>query len=251
MLETENTKLRADNADLRRRLGENSSNSNKPPSSDPPGQREERTKPTPSGRAPGGQPGHKGTRRTLLPASKVTRSSECYPPECRRCGTDLPRRPEPDPLRHQVFDVPKIEADVHEFRQHCVTCTCGAITCGELPSGTPQRDFAGLPVRAKARLTSCALSRSTRTPSCPLQRRRRPRSDHTSAVTEIQQRAGHCPVRPRRTVFRRGSPRARAIGVVPRRPAMYFASSDATLIRWVCGELTATRGQGCVAQGAC
>ena len=137
VLETENTKLRADNADLRRRLGENSSNSNKPPSSDPPGQREERTKPTPSGRAPGGQPGHKGTRRTLLPASKVTRSSECYPPECRRCGTDLPRRPDPDPLRHQVFDVPKIEADVHEFRQHRVTCTCGAITCGELPSGTP------------------------------------------------------------------------------------------------------------------
>ena len=34
VLETENTKLRADNADLRRRLGENSSNSNKPPSSD-------------------------------------------------------------------------------------------------------------------------------------------------------------------------------------------------------------------------
>ena len=102
VLETENTRLRADNADLRRRrrLGENSSNSNKPPSSDPPGRREERTKPTPSGRAPGGQPGHKGNRRALLPASKITRSSECYPTECRRGGTALSRQPDPDPLRH-------------------------------------------------------------------------------------------------------------------------------------------------------
>jgi transposase len=128
-------------AELKRRLGENSSNSNKPPSTDPPAQRQERAKAAPSGRAPGGQPGHKGKRRELLPTSKLSGSSECYPPECRRCGTALPRKPDPEPLRHQVIEIPEIEADVHEFRQHRVTCICGATTCGELPGGTPSGLF--------------------------------------------------------------------------------------------------------------
>jgi transposase len=44
-------------------------------------------------------------------------------------------------LRHQVVEIPKIEADVHEFRQHRVTCTCGATTCGPLPKGTPAGIF--------------------------------------------------------------------------------------------------------------
>jgi transposase len=136
-LEAENKALRVENAELRRRLGENSSNSNKPPSTDPPAQRQERAKPEPSGRAPGGQPGHKGKRRELLPANKVTGSTECFPDECRRCGDDLPRTSDPDPLRHQVIEIPKVEADVHEFRQHRVTCKCGAVTCGSLPPGTP------------------------------------------------------------------------------------------------------------------
>lgn len=129
--------LKAENAELRRRLNENSSNSNKPPSSDPPVQRQERTKQAPSGRAPGGQPGHKGKRRMLLPANKVTGTTECFPDACRRCGEDLPRRRDPEPLRHQVIEIPKIDPDVHEFRQHRVTCSCGATTCGPLPNGTP------------------------------------------------------------------------------------------------------------------
>jgi transposase len=127
----------AEIAELKRRLGENSTNSNKPPSSDPPAQRQERNKPAPSGRAPGGQPGHKGKRRELVPVSKLTGSTECFPDECRRCGEELPRKPDPEPLRHQVIEIPEIIPDVHEFRQHRVTCACGAITCGALPDGTP------------------------------------------------------------------------------------------------------------------
>lgn len=64
-LKAENAALRAENADLRRRLGENSSNSNKPPSPDPPADRQARSKPAPSGRKLGGQPGHKGNHRAL------------------------------------------------------------------------------------------------------------------------------------------------------------------------------------------
>ena len=58
--------------ELEARLAQNSSNSGKPPSSDPPAERGERPKPKPTGRQRGGQPGHKGHRRELLPAEAVT-----------------------------------------------------------------------------------------------------------------------------------------------------------------------------------
>src|SRR4029079_17119026 len=41
------------------------------------------------------------------------------------------------PHLHQVVDIPPIEPDVTEFRQHRVTCACGVTTCGALPEGTP------------------------------------------------------------------------------------------------------------------
>jgi transposase len=124
-------------ADLKRRLGENSSNSNKPPSADSPSDRRDRPKDAPSGKAPGGQPGHKGKRRQLLPDKFVTGTKDCFPDACRRCGEDLPQRRDPEPVRHQVIDVPEIKPLVDEFRLHRVTCRCGAITCGTLPDGTP------------------------------------------------------------------------------------------------------------------
>ena len=143
-LEAENSELRAENtrlkrrvADLEAKLSENSSNSNKPPSADSPADRRERPKDAPSGKAPGGQPGHKGKRRQLLPDKMITGTEDCFPEACRRCGDDLPRRRDTEPLRHQVVDVPEIKPLVVEFRLHRVTCGCGAITCGTLPDGTP------------------------------------------------------------------------------------------------------------------
>ncbi len=79
-LRLENAALRAENADLQARvrelearLGENSANSSRPPSSDPP-QAPVRPKAPPSGRKRGGQPGHRGAFRALLPVEQVDAS---------------------------------------------------------------------------------------------------------------------------------------------------------------------------------
>lgn len=130
--------LEAENADLRRKLGENSSNSSKPPSSDSPAERAARPKDEPSGRRRGGQRGHKGHTRTFVPAARVRSTTHCFPERCRRCGDALPERRDPDPLRHQVVDIPKIEPVADDYWLHRVTCNCGESTCGAPPSGVPQ-----------------------------------------------------------------------------------------------------------------
>jgi transposase len=61
--------LQARMAELEARLGQNSTNSSKPPSSDPPGVM--RTPKPSTGRKPGGQPGHKMSRRELVPIEQV------------------------------------------------------------------------------------------------------------------------------------------------------------------------------------
>lgn len=129
--------LKAQVEELKTKLAENSSNSNRPPSSDAPADRRGRKGKAPTGRSRGGQPGHKGWKRALLPAEQVTRTQDCFPVRCRRrgCGKRLPRRPDENPLRHQVVEVPPIEPDVTEYRLHRVTCECGKVTCASLPVG--------------------------------------------------------------------------------------------------------------------
>jgi transposase len=123
--------------ELKRRLGENSSNSSKPPSSDSPADRRARPKDAPSGKRRGGQRGHKGHTRTFLPPERVQSSTDCFPTRCRRCGDALPKRRDSDPLHHQVIDVPKIEPIADDYWLHRVACTCGETTCGEVPVGIP------------------------------------------------------------------------------------------------------------------
>ena len=124
--------------DLERKLAESSRNSNQPPSSDTPAQRRDCPSAPPSGRKRGGQPGHKGHKRELLPESKVTHLEDCWPEECGECGCHLPQRDAGLPERHQVVEMPSVEPDVSEYRRHSVECDgCGAITRAELPAGVP------------------------------------------------------------------------------------------------------------------
>ena len=132
-------KLTLENAQLRDELGKNSRNSGKPPSSDSPAERAERPKKSGSGRKPGGQPGHKGHRRTLVPAEKVTRSRDRFPARCTCCKHALSPISHGEPIRHQTIDVPKIEPDVTEHRLHAVACpNCQTVTRAVLPRGVPR-----------------------------------------------------------------------------------------------------------------
>src|SRR6516165_7180654 len=92
--------------DLQARLQLNSTNSSKPPSSDPIGLK--RKPPTPpSTRKRGGQPGHRKATRALVPPEQLHASYDCIPTVCRACGEAL-HGADPDPLIHQVAELPKI-----------------------------------------------------------------------------------------------------------------------------------------------
>lgn len=139
-LRTELTTLKAEIASLKEALGRSSRNSSKPPSSDGPGAKARPKKP-PSGRKPGGQPGHKRHQRELIPVDRVHEVVPCIPSECEKCGDHL-HGVDPEPRRHQVAELPPVEPVVTEFQQHALGCdTCGHRTVGKLPAGVPTRAF--------------------------------------------------------------------------------------------------------------
>src|SRR3954471_23833736 len=129
-------------ADLEARLNLNSTNSSKPPSTDPPSIKLKRRPPVPpSGRKRGGQPGHQRHTRALVPPKQLRETFEVKPTQCRGCGAAL-QGDDPDPLRHQVAEIPPIRPDVDEYRLHKLTCSsCGTATRAELPAGVPTGPF--------------------------------------------------------------------------------------------------------------
>src|SRR5512143_1886035 len=127
-------------AELEERLNTNSTNSSKPPSSDPPSVKRRPPAPT-SGKKRGGQPGHRHHPRALVPPEQVRQVIECKPVQCRRCGHEL-RGDDPEPLRHQVAEVPPVQPVVDEYRLHRLRCPrCWAVTRGTLPPGVPTGVF--------------------------------------------------------------------------------------------------------------
>jgi transposase len=135
-------------ADLERQLvlrRQNSTISSKPPSSDGLAgeQRQRGSRRKKSKRKPGGQPGHHGRWRGLAPLSRVNQMVELFPRRCRHCDNRLSRwmARQGDPRRHQVTELPPIEAHVTEYQCHCVVCPeCGKATSAELP-GEAQGHF--------------------------------------------------------------------------------------------------------------
>ena len=128
--------LKAHIAELERRLGLNSSNSGKPPSSDglkkPPRVRSLRE---PSDKPSGGQKGHKG--ETLRQVSKPDRIVDHYPPSCTTCRLAVSPTMSTSHSTRQVFDLPEpASLVVTEHRVHdCLCSSCGARTRASFPDG--------------------------------------------------------------------------------------------------------------------
>jgi transposase len=124
-------------AQLERRLNRSSRNSSQPPSVDPPGTPPRRGK-DPSGRRQGGQPGHEGKGRPLLPAWAVDEVVEHWPDRC-DCGHEFAEHERVavgEPARHQVEELPPITVTVTEHRCQHVRCPgCGRRRRGQLSRG--------------------------------------------------------------------------------------------------------------------
>src|SRR3954454_15123129 len=116
-LRTQNAALQERVRELEARLGQNSSNSSRPPSSDLP-QAPAPPKAPPSGRKRGGQPGHRGACRGLLPVERVDEVVVVVPAVCRHCGQPLPETPAPRARawRHQVVELLPLAVRVTEYQ---------------------------------------------------------------------------------------------------------------------------------------
>jgi len=149
-LQAEIADVRAENAELKRQLGQNSRNSSRPPSSDSPF-----AKPVlkslrrKSGRKPGGQPGHPGATLVLVDNPNERKRHE--PGPCTGCGAELSEAPEVGMERRQVFDLPPMTVRVTEHQLIARRCSCGTTTCGVAPEGV------SAPVQYGPRITAIIL----------------------------------------------------------------------------------------------
>jgi transposase len=136
LLRAENAALLRRLADLERRLGLNSSNSGKPPSSDglkkPPRVSSLRE---PSSKKTGGQKGHPG--RTLRRSETPDATIDHYPEACAACGEPLTAAMATGHVARQVFDLPEPRPlIVTEHRAHDCRClSCGTQTQAAFPEG--------------------------------------------------------------------------------------------------------------------
>lgn len=107
------------------RLGLNSRNSSKPPSSDGYQKPQPKSRRQKSGRRNGGQPGHPGS--TLKQVEHPDHTEVCKVDVCSGCGEDLSTHPVDEVERRQVFDLPPFKIHITEFRVQIKTCgRCGA-----------------------------------------------------------------------------------------------------------------------------
>ncbi|RKH03383.1 IS66 family transposase [Corallococcus sp. CA053C] len=129
-------------AELEAQLRRTSRNTSQPPSTDPPGMPPRKSEPT--GRKPGGQPGHKGRKRELLPPDKVTEVVAVPAPErCTGCNGPLLRLEGAPPARvHQVVELLRIVPEVKQYELHAGWCAgCNDWRCAPLPEGVPEGNF--------------------------------------------------------------------------------------------------------------
>lgn len=118
--------------ELLSRLNSNSSNSHKPPSSDPPFSRSGHSRPRAKGKGGKHRP---GVARELLPPESVTQFIPLHPTFCRHCGFDLQKvSPVRTRISQQLDLSPKGKLVVREFNRDVVNCPhCSKETTADFP----------------------------------------------------------------------------------------------------------------------
>jgi transposase len=161
-LEARVAALEATVQQLREQLQQDSRTSSCPPSSDPPQALAKRLRREPTGRRPGGQPGHEGHARVVVPVEQVDVVMPVKPARCQRCQHPL-QGEDRQPQRHQVAEIPPIRPVVTEYQLHRLVCpVCGEATRAALPAGVPAGGF-GPRVQAITALCTGAYHLSKRT----------------------------------------------------------------------------------------
>jgi hypothetical protein len=176
-------------AQLERRLNRSSRNSSQPPSVDPPGTVPKRGKDS-SGRRQGGQAGHEGKGRPLLPAWAVDDVVDHWPDRC-DCGHVFAADElvaAGDPVRHQVEELPPITVTVTEHRCQRVRCPgCGRRRRAQLPREVPgvrsDHGFRRRSRRCRCATESAAATSSSCASSCLARGSAAARSTRSCAVS--------------------------------------------------------------------
>jgi transposase len=134
-LQAQNARLEARVHALEARLATDSHHSSQPPSSDGPGAKPHpKSLRAPSGRKPGGQPGHVGSTLRLVDAPDAVQVHA--PAPCAACGRSLAAVPALRRERRQVVDLPPLQVRVLEHQAETKQCPgCGAAASGEFPAG--------------------------------------------------------------------------------------------------------------------
>ena len=141
--------LQARVVELERRLGKDSSNSSKPPSSDglgKPARAERRDAEQTQGRRPGKQPGAPGAH--LAQVERPDEVVEHAPERCGGCGANLAGAVVVGVEARQVFDLPPLRLCVAEHRAERRRCACGTTTAGRFPEHVRAAACYGPGVRA-------------------------------------------------------------------------------------------------------
>ena len=115
MARSELAAARSEIVELRARLGRNSQNSSKPPSSDLPGAGQGKTKSRRRKKRRGGKPGHQA--HFAAPPTHVDQTHSYRAPTCQHCQADLSQGElTGSSTHHYVYELPEIRPVVHDHQ---------------------------------------------------------------------------------------------------------------------------------------
>jgi hypothetical protein len=160
----------AKNAELRRRLGINSTNSSTPPSKGSIGAKAARranrsSRQRSADRKPGGQPGHKGSG--LTPTATPDRTQTLPPPgACSGCAGDLSDAADAETSWAQVWDILAVTLEKVHYLLPRRRCGCRRTTTAAPPFGAAGSVVYGPRINAAAILLAARAMFPSSGPRC-------------------------------------------------------------------------------------